>query len=88
MIAKKKQPTARRGARGKTGPVGPQGPAGAPGRNHTNEIATLSAQVEQLVKELQTQLTRIAQIQAQLDHIATGQSSSPRNRRRSDETEH
>ena len=48
----------------------------------------LKAQVEQLVKELQTQLTRIGQIQAQLDHFTTGNATEPRNRRSTDRTEH
>ena len=75
MAAKRRpQPkTSTRGPRGKTGASGPAGPAGPPGQNHTNEIAVLSAQVAQLVKELQVQLTRIAQIQAQMDHLAMGQ---------------
>ena len=42
----------------------------------------------QLVKELQVQLTRIAQIQAQLDHLSLSHDSTPRNRRSTDETEH
>jgi hypothetical protein len=33
-------------------------------------IALLSAQVAEIIRELQTQLTRIAQIQAQLDRLA------------------
>ena len=84
----------RAGRQGPVGPTGPAGPAGAqgekgePGRDHTSEIAVLRAQVELLVKELETQLTRIGQIQAQLDHISTGQSSEPRNRRSTDRTEH
>jgi hypothetical protein len=32
----------------------------------------LTAQVAELVKELQIQLTRIGQIQAQLDHLTSG----------------
>jgi hypothetical protein len=40
--------------------------------------------MDQVIKELQTQLTRIAQMQAQLDHLATGQASEPRNRRATD----
>jgi hypothetical protein len=61
-----------RGRRGKTGATGPAGPAGPPGHDHTHEIALLSAQVAELVKELQAQLTRIAQLQTKLDHL-TGQ---------------
>jgi hypothetical protein len=63
MAAKRRSPktpnitVGPRGLRGRTGPAGPTG------RNHTAEIARLSAQVAQIVKELQVQLTRIAQIQ-------------------------
>ena len=98
----KKKPTTkavikRRGSAGPMGPAGPPGPEGPPGapgapgspaHNHTSEITMLKAQVDQLVKELQTQLTRIAQIQAQLDHVSTGQASAPKNRRSTDTTEH
>jgi hypothetical protein len=35
-----------------------------------NAIALLSAQVAEVIRELQTQLTRIEQIQAQLDRLA------------------
>ena len=95
--AVRKRPALRRGRTGPKGPQGPegqrgergaQGEAGAPGANHTSDIVILKGQVEQLVKELQTQLTRIAQIQAQVDHVSTGQASEPRNRRRTDNTEH
>ena len=48
----------------------------------------MRAQIDQLVKELQTQLTRIGQLQAQLDHVETGKASEPKNRRRTDRTEH
>ena len=67
LPVKAKPPLVPRGRRGKTGPQGPQGP---PGRDNSQEIRVLSAQVAQIVKELQTQLVRIAQIQAQLDHLA------------------
>lgn len=77
MAAKRRRsqaqkPSGRRGPRGKTGAAGATGPAGPPGHNHTNEIALLSAQMDQVVRELRVQLTRIAQIQAQLDHLALG----------------
>ena len=65
-----KKPIGARGPRGKTGATGPPGSAGPPGPNHTKEIALLSAQVADIVRELQTQLTRIGQIQAQLDHLS------------------
>jgi hypothetical protein len=48
----------------------------------------LKAQVEQLTKELQTQLTRIGQMQAQLDRVESGRAAEPQNRRRTDRTEH
>jgi hypothetical protein len=60
-----------------TGPEGPAGPPGPAGPDHATDVALLSAQVAQLVKELQTQLTRIAQIQAQLDHVAKLQAPQP-----------
>ena len=90
---RKKTATRAPTQRGNAGPIGPAGPAGppgvpgAPGHDHTSEIAVLKAQVEQLVKELQTQLTRIGQIQAQLDHF-TGQPSKPKNRPTPDGPEH
>lgn len=74
MAAKRtplRKTTARIGKRGKAGPRGPRGktgPKGPPG-NHARDVARLSAQMEQVVRELQVQLTRIAQIQSQLDRI-------------------
>ena len=67
------------------GPKGPQGrartrggaAAARPNGNHTRAIAGLSAQVEQIVKELQVQLTRIAQLQAQLDRVVREQDTEP-----------
>jgi len=44
-------------------------------------------QIDQLAKELQTQLTRIGRLQAQLDRVSRGQESKPRNRRSTDRTE-
>lgn len=72
------------GPQGPPGATGAQGTPGEPGHNHTGEIALMRAQIDQLVKELQTQLTRIAQLQAQLDHLTTGQMSAPKNRRTTD----
>ena len=73
MAAKRRSRTTKnigpRGPRGETGPTGPAGPAGP---NHAKEIALLSAQVADVIRELQTQLTRIGQIQAQLDHLSMG----------------
>jgi hypothetical protein len=80
-----KESTGPRGRRGKTGPTGAAGPAGAPGHDHRNEIALLSAQVAELVSELQSQLTRIAQLQAQADHSTLGQGRpAPRKPARTD----
>ena len=62
-----------RGARGPAGPAGPAGPSGPAGLDHTKAILALQQQVGQIVRELETQLTRIAQIQAQLDQVANGQ---------------
>ena len=69
-------PTGRRGPRGKPGPAGPPGPPA------NGELHALAAHVAEIVKELHTQLTRIAQIQAQLDRLATGQPPEPVDRRR------
>ena len=69
-----------RGRPGRTGKIGPSGPTGPPGPaspDHATDIALLSAQVAELVKELRTQLTRIGQIQAQLDHLAKAQTPWP-----------
>jgi hypothetical protein len=68
------QPRGVRGPRGKTGATGPKGPPG----NHSREIARLSAQMDQIVKELQTQLTRIAQIQGQLERIVSKDAAKER----------
>jgi len=79
-----------RGARGKSGrrgPIGPAGPAGPAGVDHAGQIARLTAQVGQLVKELRIQLMRIAQIQVQLDRLASGQGVEPHDRRRPDDIE-
>jgi hypothetical protein len=46
-------------------------PERAPG-NHSREIARPAAQVRQIVTELQVQLTRIGQIQMQLDRLSRG----------------
>jgi hypothetical protein len=75
--ALKQQPRGPRGPRGKTGPRGKAGPEGPPGHSHTREIARLSAAIHEIVKELHIQLTRIAQIQAQLDRLASGQPPEP-----------
>ena len=70
----------------KVGPRGPRGRRGPPGRPANGELRRLAAQVAEVVKELQLQLTRIGQMQAQLDRLATGQSPDPprRDRQRTD----
>jgi len=68
--------TGARGASGARGPTGvpgatgATGPPGPPGPDHAADIAALAAQVASVVSELQVQLTRIGQIQAQLDRLA------------------
>ena len=74
MAAKKRvQTTTSVGPRGPRGQRGKTGKAGPPGPSAFGELKSLAAQVDGIVKELQVQLTRIAQIQAQLDRIAMGQ---------------
>ena len=90
MVAKRRRPKASsktagpRGPRGKTGRTGATGPAGAPANG---ALERLTAQVAEIVKELQTQLMRIAQIQLQLDRLATGQFPESTERRRIPRTE-
>jgi hypothetical protein len=61
----------QRGPRGRVGPqgrvgrsgnVGPAGPPGPAGRNHVTEI-------ERINRELEVQLVRIGQLQAELDRV-------------------
>jgi hypothetical protein len=66
--------TGPRGPRGKAGRAGPAGPAA------NGELRRLAAQVNEVVTELQVQLTRIAQIQAQLDRLASGHSPESKHR--------
>ena len=95
--AARKQTPKRRARTGPTGPQGPAGPTGATGAtgergaagtDHTSEITMMRAQIDQLVKELQTQLTRIGQLQAQLDRVESGRSPEPQNRRSTDRVQH
>jgi len=79
--------TGRTGAAGPTGPQGPRGPRGPAGASHGSEIAALTEQVAVLVRDLQTQLIRIAQIQAQLDHLTKEEAGVARNRRITDRIE-
>jgi hypothetical protein len=60
------------GPPGPAGPVGPAGPKGTSGLTHTKDIRDLSEQIAQIHNELKIQLMRIAQIQAQLDRLASG----------------
>ena len=83
--AKRKTRTSSRGPRGKTGRRGPRGPTGRAGNDN---IAKLAAQMEQVLTELQYQLTRIAQIQAQLDRFAAGHEPESSERRRTRRTSH
>jgi hypothetical protein len=59
-----------RGPRGKTGRVGPTGPPS----QANGEIARFAAQMAEVLRQLRTQFTRIAQLQLQLDRMAAGQS--------------
>jgi hypothetical protein len=82
-MAKRRSPKSRptkagRGLRGKTGatgpagsigPMGPAGPAGPAGVDHSKQISAIAEQLAELAQQLRTQLVRIAQIQAQLDHL-------------------
>ena len=70
------------------GPRGPRGKPGAPGKPANGELQKLAAQVNEVVKELQVQLTRIAQIQVQLDRMAAGQPHEPRRDRETERTDH
>lgn len=77
-MAAKRRRFPRKPTRSKTGPRGPRGPKGPPGEPGDGAVARLGAQVEMVVKELQTQLRRIGQIQMQLDRMARGQDPDSR----------
>lgn len=75
-------PRGERGPVGPPGPAGPPGPRGEQGRTGptgergatpTNDVAAtvegLRRDLEAVTKELHTQFERIAQMQAQLDHL-------------------
>jgi hypothetical protein len=51
-------------------------------------VVKLSAQMNEVLQELQVQLTRIAQIQAQLDRLAAGQPPAALERRSISRTRH
>jgi hypothetical protein len=73
----------KRGERGARGQEGKQGQKGEPGERGergpqgppavlNGELAQMADKMEQVVQELQTQLLRIAQMQAQIDRMASG----------------
>ena len=83
--SRSRKPTALRGPRGVRGKIGPRGKPGARGPvgispDH-RDVMKLSAQMREVLKELQIQLMRIAQILAQLDLLMTGQPPDPAERR-------
>ena len=61
-------PRGRKGAKGATGKRGPRGAAA----RADPVVSKLATQMEAVLKELHVQLTRIGQIQAQLDRFASG----------------
>jgi hypothetical protein len=73
-------PRGRRGLRGKEGKPGRASGSGT-GSAHARLLMQLSQQMERVVRELQTQLTRIAQLQSQIDRLATGAPPGPERRR-------
>jgi hypothetical protein len=71
-MAKKRKTRKRvtgRGPRGLRGKTGRRGPRGHGSSDHA-EVVKLSTQMRDVLAELQVQLKRIAQIQAQLDRVA------------------
>jgi ribosomal protein L15 len=78
-----------RGPRGNIGPRGKRGPRGPAGstKNHM-DVVRLSAQMNEVLKELQVQLTRIAQLQGQLDRLAAGEPPQFVERRATKRTSH
>ena len=73
-------PRGPRGRRGDQGKQGPRGPTAT--RIESAVLNQLLTQMETVVRELQTQLTRIAQMQAQIDRLATGEPPQSERRRR------
>ncbi len=65
--------TGARGPRGAAGPQGPTGPSGpvGPKLQRADMLAMVDDQFSQIRRRLDTQLTRMAQIQQQLDQIHT-----------------
>ena len=79
--------TGATGRVGAIGPMGPAGPAGPPDQSQSKAIKALSEQVAEMVRQLQTQLVRIAQIQAQLDHLTGVEPLRPHERLTKDRTD-
>ena len=81
MVAARKTRTEnrRRGPRGRTGARGPRGPVGPPANGN---LSRLAAQMENVIKQLQEQVFRIAQLQTQLDRMAATESGAPTGRQR------
>ena len=61
------------GARGARGATGAVGATGSPGRktpgNHLNELAMVHDQIDHIHTELDVQLKRMAQLQAEVDEV-------------------
>ena len=86
-----KGPRGPKGEQGRMGPRGPRGYKGAKGsigkrgpKSATKidpTVGRLAAQMEAVLKELHVQLTRIGQIQAQLDRFASGRAPGRARRR-------
>ena len=72
-------PRGQAGAPGKTGATGPTGTRGAagtlgaarPGRADPKELAGIHAHIDAIYHELNVQMKRMAQMQAQVDEVRT-----------------
>ena len=69
----------RRGPRGRTGP---RGRAGKPGLPANGNLTRLAGQMEHVIKQLEAQVFRIAQLQSQLDRMASGEPAPSERRQR------
>ena len=67
--------------------MGPAGPAGPAGPSHSKQIAAIAEQLADLARQLQTQLVRIAQIQAELGHLTGVRELQPHERLTFDRTD-
>lgn len=74
-----------RGLRGKTGARGPRGHGSS--ADHA-QVVKLSAQMIEVLGELQVQLKRIAQMQVQLDRVVSGRPPERVERRATPRTSH